>query len=124
MAEDNLYYPIKNCKGAKIIGEERKEQWGIINEKGRVISKRTHKSLEQITSLITLDILSIHTSIQAIEIVYLSKVDDRPKIKVRDEFRTLLASEESDHISEYLTHFLSKEVPGRYRLVRLPDKKL
>lgn len=124
MAEDKLYYPIKYCKGAKIIGEERKEQWAIINERGRVISKRTHKSLEKITSLITLDILSIYTPIQAIEIVYLSKVDDRTKIKVKDEFRTLLASEESDHISEYLTYFLSKEVPGTYRLVRLPDKKL
>lgn len=121
---DNLYYPIKYCKGVEIKnGNERKEQWAIINERGRVVNQRTHKTLEQITSLLTLDILSIYTPIQAIDIVYISNVDNRPKIKVKDEFRTLLASEESDHISEYLTHFLSKEVPGTYRLVRLPDKK-
>ena len=123
MAEENLYYPIKYCKGAKIIGQERKEQWAIVNEKGRVVNQRTHKTLEQIDSLLTLDILSFFAPSESTEVVYISKVDDRPKIRVRDGFRTLLASEESDHYSAYFTRFLSKEVPGTYRLVRLPDKK-
>jgi len=120
---ENLYYPIKYCKGARIIGEERKEQWAIINERGRVINQRTHKSLEQINSLITLDILSIHTPLQAIDVVYISKVDDRDKVKVKDGFRTVLASEEPENMSKYITYFLSREVPGKYRLVRLPDKR-
>lgn len=119
---EKMYYPIKNCKGYKVKDDyTRKEQWGIINERGKVIDQNTHKCLSEIGSLLTLDILSLSIPGQALEVIYISNDDKRETLKVRDTFRIVEAIEEREEVSECLTKFLSLTRPGKYRLVRLPD---
>ncbi len=122
---ENVYYPILNCRGVENINREhKKEQWAIVNEKNEILSQETHKSLEEIDSLITLDMLSFFAPGFSIEVLYIKEHEKSKMIKVKDGNEEIEAVDEGEAMSKYFTLFLSPKMPGTYRLVRLPDKIL
>lgn len=123
------YYPIKSCAGVSLNSAEIKQtgikydrQWMIVDENGKFISQRTHKSMALIKPLITLGILTYYTPIQAIGMPVSNEAGKLCRVKVwDDEFEAIDAG---DDAADYFTTYLSKDVPGKYRLVKmLEDSK-
>lgn len=129
-------YPIKSCGGVALhtarigaMGIEYDRQWMIVNEQGIFVAQRGDKSLGAVgiksMCLISVAINALHLEINAPGmppiLLPLDGINGAASsVRVWDSVCTGI--DQGDEIANWLSSYLSREVAGKYRLVRMPDK--
>ena len=130
------YYPVKSCRGialtSAVIGEmgiRYDRQWMVVDEKGVFVAQRGDgttgatgvKIMCQIEPSIIPDQLKIVAPDMRPLLLPLSGISGAEKaVRVWDSISTGI--DQGDEAAGWFTEYLSREVPGRYRLVRMVDK--
>ncbi len=128
-------YPVKSCRGIAlqtaevgVMGIKYDRQWMVVNEHNVFVAQRgdSHhgaigvKSLCLVETAITTTTLVLNAPGMPELELPLKGVDGVQKtVRVWDSLS--LATDQGDEAADWLSAYLSREVPGNYRLVRMPD---
>lgn len=128
-------YPVKSCRGISLktasigrMGIVYDRQWMFIKEDGTFVAQRGYnkigavgvKSMCLIETTITPDELILKAP--GMPLLTLPLADDgivARSVRVWDSFN--FGIDQGDEVARWATEYLSREVPGSYRMVRMPD---
>ncbi len=137
LSVSGLYcYPVKSCRGISLhsatIGEmgiSYDRQWMVVNELGVFVAQRGDRSLGAIgiktMCLITTEINETNLILSAPDMPQLRLPlagINAQEVQVRIWAATCLSTDQGEEAASWFTAYLSREVPGKYRLVRMPDR--
>jgi len=136
LAVSMLYcYPVKSCRGISLdeaiiseMGIKYDRQWMVINEDGSFVAQRGDastgatgiKSMCLIEPQILKDYLFLTAPAMAPLLLPLAGYDGIEK-SVHIWESTCMGIDQGDEAAQWFSEFLSREIPGNYRLVRMPD---
>ena len=127
-------YPIKACGGIVLqqanvgrMGFLHDRQWMFVDERGMFVAQRDSRGLGvavKTTCLIKPAIANQHLTVTApdmppLQIPVGGIAGHEVPVRIWDTRVT--AIDQGDEATQWATRFLSRERPGRYRLVRMPD---
>jgi uncharacterized protein YcbX len=128
-------YPIKSCGGIELqtavvgaMGIQYDRQWMVVNEHDIFVAQRGDKGIGAIgiktMCLINIAITDKHLVVNApgmnAILLPLNGISgEERKVRVWDSFCTGI--DQGDEIANWFTRYLSREMAGSYRLVRMPD---
>ncbi len=133
VAELNVY-PIKACGGFSVqqadagrMGFRHDRQWMFVDERGMFVAQRDSRGLGVairttclVRTAINDDVLAIAApGMPGLSIPINGSAGDPCPVRVWDS--RVIAIDQGDEAGQWATQFLSRERPGRYRLVRMPD---
>ncbi len=129
-------YPIKSCRGVALqtarvgaMGIEYDRQWMVVNEEGIFVAQRGDKSIGAVgirtMCLIRVAINDPHLEINApgMPPIFLPLAGingTASTVRIWDSECTGI--DQGNEIADWLSSYLSREVAGKYRLVRMPDE--
>jgi uncharacterized protein YcbX len=129
------FYPVKSCRGISVhtakvgpMGIQYDRQWMFINENGIFIAQRGDKKLGtigvksmcQIVTKITSDSLVLDApDMPELSIPLEDGHGVMLNVRVWNSFT--FGMDQGEEVARWATEYLSKEVPGKYRMVRMPN---
>jgi uncharacterized protein YcbX len=128
-------YPVKSCAGVPLqraqvgpMGIRYDRQWMVVDEQGRFMAQRTDddrhgagcRSLGQVQAAIGEELLSLSAEGMA-PIQLPLEGRDGPVVEVRVWETRTTGVDQGREAADWFSEYLSRERPGRYRLVRMAD---
>jgi hypothetical protein len=130
------YYPIKSCRGVSIttadigvMGIRYDRQWMVVNENGIFVAQRGDKQLGAVgvrsmcliePAITTHQLVVIAPGMLPISLPLAGNSGPERSVRIWDSISTGI--DQGDEAARWFTEYLSREVPGNYRLVRMPDE--
>ncbi len=130
------YYPVKSCRGITVtsavvgaMGIQYDRQWTVVNEDGVFVAQRGDNSIGAVgiktMCLIEPGITGHHLVITAPGMQPLlqpltGNSGAEKTVRVWDSLS--IGIDQGDEAAQWFTEYLSREVPGSYRLVRMVDE--
>jgi len=127
-------YPVKSCRGFSLraaevgrMGIRHDRQWVVVDEQGTFVAQRSAagmgigiRSMCLIETSLDADTLTLAATGMSPVSVPLREIDGQRKNIVVWK-SPLSAIDQGDEVADWLSRYLSRERPGNYRLVRMPD---
>lgn len=127
-------YPVKSCRGIRLeraevgrMGIRHDRQWMVVRDDGIFVAQRgadgLHngvRSLGQVETAITDGVLSLRAADMPELNLPVAGVDGQ-RLAAQVWSSAVFAVDQGREASDWFTAYLSRERPGRYRLVRMPD---
>jgi uncharacterized protein YcbX len=127
-------YPVKSCRGLSLthadvgrMGIRHDRQWMVVDHRGLFVAQRGAdgfhngvRSLGQVATEISERSLLLRASRMPELALPLDEMDG-PRVAVQVWDSVVGAVDQGPDASDWFTEYLSRERPGRYRLVRMPD---
>lgn len=127
-------YPVKSCRGISLtaadvgrMGIRHDRQWMFVDDGGMFVAQRAGSQLGvevRTMCLIETEIADGRLILTAPEMPSLEtplEGQSGPEIPVRVWDSHVSGTDQGSDAAEWATEYLSRERPGRYRLVRMPD---
>ena len=137
VAELNCY-PVKSCAGVSLarahvgpMGIRYDRQWMVVDEAGRFMAQRTDderhgagcRSLGQVRTVIGSGSLVLEAAGMPPLKVPLAG-GEGPRLTVYVWGRPMVGADQGSAAADWFSEYLSRERPGRYRLVRMPEDEV
>lgn len=131
-------YPVKSCAGLSLprahvgpMGIRYDRQWMVVDEAGRFMAQRTDderhgagcRSLAGVATDISDDQLLLNAAGMPPLAVPLAGRDG-PRMRVRVWNMHTVGVDQGTAAADWFSEYLSRERPGRYRLVRMPEDEV
>jgi uncharacterized protein YcbX len=127
-------YPVKSCRGLRLdraevarMGIRYDRQWLVVGDDGLFVAQRGAdgmrngvRSLGQVETALANGVLSLRAAGMP-ELRLPAAGLDGQRMAVQVWSSAVFAIDQGREASEWFTAYLSRERPGRYRLVRMPD---
>ena len=130
------YYPVKSCRGvalnSAVVGEmgiQYDRQWMVVNEDGVFVAQRGDSAIGAAgvkTMCLIEPVITDHhlvltaPGMQPLSLPLAGNSGAERRVRVWDSFS--IGIDQGDEAAAWFTEYLSREVPGSYRLVRMPDE--
>jgi MOSC domain-containing protein len=131
-------YPVKSCAGVSLtraqvghMGIRHDRQWMVVDEEGRFMAQRTDderhgagcRTLGQVQTAIGEGVLRLTADgMPPLEVPLAGR--DGPRLHVRVWSAQTTGVDQGNAAADWFSEYLSRERPGRYRLVRMPDDEV
>ncbi len=131
-------YPVKSCAGIALsradigpMGIRYDRQWMVVDERGMFVAQRGDtggralgiRSLGQVETAIGDGTLTLRVpGMDALRVPLAGRAGDRTTVGIWSSRVT--AIDQGREASDWFSAYLSRERPGRYRLVRMPDDEI
>ncbi len=131
-------YPVKSCAGITLprvqvgpMGIRHDRQWMVVDHEGRFMAQRTDderhgagtRSLGQVRTAIGAGLLTLSAAgMPPLELPLAGS--DGPRLAVRVWGARTVGVDQGPKAAAWFSEYLSRERPGGYRLVRMPDDEV